>query len=111
MSYRNRVIYEWLVDELNGDGDIVDTQYYDTFYQAVAAQWAALGSCSNGNNYEVGLIRYVGNDVDGEVDRQYAYTVCNELPEFFDGGAKVPVRFHCEITNWRNENVVFKGFR
>jgi hypothetical protein len=37
------------------------------------------------------------NEHDGLVDRQWAYPEAGKLPEDFDRGAKVPVRFHREF--------------
>jgi len=92
--------YEWLVDELDNDGDIVDTEFFNSYSDAVKHKVHAQVLGNNGNNFEIGIIRYVGNDIDGEKDRQYAYMSNNKLPTEMDGGASVPKRFHIEVEKY-----------
>jgi len=78
-----RTTYEWVAENTNSDGDIVDTCGHDTL--AAAKSVAALPGCA----VVISLRRDVGDDRLGIVDRQQAYAgdVC------FDGGAAIPKRF------------------
>lgn len=83
MAYKGQqTYYEWTVEVENEDGDIVDSYFFDTLAEAVNFGSGALG-----------LVRNVGSDSEGVEDRQWAYPVDDKLPDFFDGGAKVPSRF------------------
>ena len=46
---------------------------------------------------DVGLVRDLGDDLEGIVDRQWVYIEDGKLPERFEGGAKVPARFHKQL--------------
>lgn len=83
MAYKGQqTYYEWTVEEENDDGDIVDSFFFDTLAEAVK-----FGSGT------IGLVRNAGSESEGVEDRQWAYPVDGKLPDFFDGGAKVPGRF------------------
>jgi hypothetical protein len=94
------VTIEWLVEQLedsSADADIIDTSVFDTLEEARAfAVHCELPT-------RLGLVRDRGNDLEGIVDRQWAYVVAGALPERFDwggdeeGGALVPARYHREL--------------
>ncbi len=89
MAYR--VTYEWTVERQDEHGDIFDTRSYDTLAEAkadAANQEAA-------DSVEICLVRDVGNDIVGIVDRQWAYPDANgKLPCCFGDGAAIPKRFN-----------------
>lgn len=90
-----RTVYEWVVDEVDEHGDVVDVNGHDTAASALAA--AKQPAVAPAVRLEVGLARNVYN-VDGDLlDRQWAYLEAGALPTEFDGGAKVPARFRQEL--------------
>lgn len=93
---RNRVAYEWLVEQLDASGDILDVSHPATAAEAIA---------HFGPGYRIGLVRDLGNDVDGVVERLWAYAGNDgHLPLGFEdstgeqAGVKVPRRYD---TEWR----------
>lgn len=88
------VRYEWLVEEVDEHGDIIDTYTWDT---ASAMFDAMRESIAAGLCYHFGIVRDTVRD-DGElIDRQWAYAENGKLPDEFDGGAKVPKRMVTEF--------------
>jgi hypothetical protein len=92
--------YEWLIETLEcdcEDADIAEVNHHDTLAEARA--WAA----SIEGPHRIGLVRDVGNDLEGITDRQWAYLdAAGRLPEFFHDGVdftdtRVPKRFHVEV--------------
>jgi len=82
MSEKTKTTYEWVAEKLDEHGDIEDCFYVDTREDA-----KSIGG-------EIALCRRVHYVEDGdEAERQYAYLENEELPDEFDGGAKVPKRF------------------
>lgn len=94
------VIYEWIVETLESatddDPDILEVHHTDTLAEARA--WAATIE----EPTRIGLVRDVGNDIEGLTDRAWAYLENGKLPETFtygadeDSGIHVPKRFHRE---------------
>lgn len=89
--------YEWIVETLDDDGDdIMEVDHFDTY--AEARDYAAKQARAS-----VGLVRDVGNDVEGLTDRLWAYVVDGKLPEVFEQGhdmpteVRVPKRFAQEV--------------
>lgn len=90
------VAYEWTVETLDGpEDDIVDNDFFDRFREALSRA-AALRA--EGKRVEIGLVRSVWNNLDGDLeDRQWAYLEDGLLPTQFDGGAIIPKRFFIEV--------------
>jgi hypothetical protein len=100
------VTYEWGIEtlaespsEANGfDPDIVDTDFRDELRDL---PWPS------GDRERLVLVRHVGNDVEGETDRLWAYVdqESKSLPRFFEAGGgeetsvEVPKRFHRTIAS------------
>ena len=99
---KSDVTIEWLVEELDSNGDIYNVIHCDTYAAATkAAGWSD-------SETDIGLVRDRGNKVDGLLDRQWAYLQDGKLPErFSDSGGNegplVPPRYHLEIqrSKWR----------
>ena len=86
------VTYEWTalqMSDSNPGADIVENCACDTLADALATaeQWS---------HSLIELVRDVGNEADGITYRQWALLTNGKLPNEFDGGAKVPKRFHDE---------------
>lgn len=87
------ITYEWVVETFDKDDpnkddpEIVDTNAYDTYPEALKAahQEDTLG-------WRICLTRNVGNDVDGLQDRLWAYIdyTTLTLPEYFEVGGGEP---------------------
>jgi hypothetical protein len=95
------VSIEWLVEEIDRDGDIIDVHHLDSYAEAL--EHARFCRAERDVKTSIGLVRDRGNDVEGLVDRQWAYVDHGKLPERFDwgggedGGAIVPAKYHREI--------------
>lgn len=90
---RNKISYEWVFEEYDNNGDIIDPLFSD---KLIDAQREAEGCFTH--EYEIALVRNEGTEEDGLQVREYAYiTAEGELPEEFDDGYKVPQRFHKEL--------------
>ena len=50
---------------------------------------------------ELGLVYHLGNEVDGELERDYAYVEDGKLPTHFPHGRKIPQRFHKELAAYQ----------
>lgn len=93
---RPKVSYEWCWEVTDEYGDIVDCGYYEAFAECREDAPA---------DADIALVQRRGNDIIGdEGDRGYAYTEIGAhgigltLPDYLDNGAKVPQRFHKEVT-------------
>jgi len=115
---RNKVSYEWSIQTIN---TISHDVYVNEFENKLAGYDAddlrdAIKRRHNKSRthegYQLVLIRYFGNEDDGEQDREYAevhqaFEVIDgnaipinnkwQLPVRFDEGNKVPQRFHNEL--------------
>lgn len=91
MAYKGQeTYYEWGAEHNDDDENINDCDFFDKLADAVAFIAGVPG-------WEIVLVRNVGSDSEGVEDRQWAYPDADgNLPEHFDGGAKVPQRFHKE---------------
>lgn len=92
---RNEVWYEWDMEEYDAEGvDILDHDFREKLSE--------LGLPVNSNQKLV-LVRYEGNDAEGETDRLWAYVKDNMLPKRFSNAfdretmVEIPQRFHREI--------------
>ena len=90
---KTKVTYEWIFEELDEDGNIVDCDFSDTLTSAN----------NNLDGYDFGLVRNEGNEVYGITDRYWAYVKDGKLPEYFQNGGghtikiKVPQKYHKEL--------------
>jgi len=91
---KNKVSYEWTFDELNDDGDIVDSDGVMTLSERPNLRLD--------NQLMLALTRNVGNDIDGLLERSYAYvdTDTMTLPHEFDDGYVVPQKYRLELMRW-----------
>lgn len=91
---KNKVAYEWVFDELDEDGDIIDSDGVMTLNERP--------NLRIGDGLMLALTRNVGNDIDGLIDRSYAYVdeETMALPAEFDNGYSVPQRYRLEFVRW-----------
>ena len=102
-NVRNKVNYEWVWEysDSGEDRDIYDLEHGDTLINLGQSRLDQYKGEITEHGYlivraELALIRDVGNDLEGLLDREYAYVKNNELPEFI-GGSKVPQKYHKEL--------------
>jgi len=86
------ISYEWVFEEYDKAGDIVDPLFSDTLTEALSNE-------PENESHEVGiaLVRSEGDNIDGLQVREYAYIRVGRLPVEFDDGYKIPQRFHREV--------------
>lgn len=90
-------VYEWLVEEMDGE-DISDVNYFDSYAEARAAA---------GDLDKVALHKAVNNrhgDPEDLAVSAYAYVEAGKLPDTFDNGDQVPKRFAKEVGQYGAAN-------
>lgn len=107
---RNKVEYEWANEAVDSYGDC------DPYHAENLSYCNAPTNKPNadGETLDLVLVRDEHNDWHGLVNRQWAYVEDGVLPDKFDGGAKVPKRFHTEFDRWfgklkKNERFNYEG--
>mgnify|MGYP006919677575 CR=1 FL=1 len=107
MATSRRTHYEWLVEEIDAHGDILDIHHADTFADVWA--WSQRYPPSGDVvRHDIGLTRRIYEYFDGEcggmIDLEWAYLEDGVLPERFadSGGCEtvaVPKRFRQDVQN------------
>lgn len=89
-----RIEYEWVVEELDDEGDILDVNHWDEADLPAALDYAQ-DLRDHGKSVDVGLVRYeldTHADEPDETSREYVYADPDgALPVFFGSGVKVPL--------------------
>ena len=91
------ISYEWIVEQIDASGEIVDTDGYPSAVEAIRAMRRPLPT---GDAYDFGLTRSVGDNDVGLTGRSWAYVADGKLPErATDGDANgaIPARYHAEL--------------
>ncbi len=88
-------IYEWDYETVDENGDVEDH-----FHANKLSEYS-----EDAKTDTLVLVRSVGNEIDGLIEREWAYVKDGKLPEYFQDanereGAKVPVRFHDELAQY-----------
>ena len=107
---RDSIWYEWVIEEIIVHGhdehgiieDIEENFFGDklTDYYLNEVRDAIEKRRISGEETKytmLGIIYHLGNEDDGELDRDYAYVDEGKLPECFEFGRKIPQRFHKEL--------------
>lgn len=115
---RTRICYEWDLETVDNDGDVVDHNHVDRASELLATmqRW---GKPPEGQHYRLALVRDERESWDGEpgalIDRNWAYIetrignpAYGQLPECFSAAGpsgmvplpnmRVPKRLHTELT-------------
>jgi len=93
------VYYEWDIEWVDpASGDILDHDHAARLDEYPQVKMDSI----DGDARVLVLVRMVGNDLDGETDRSWAYAERDDdgllaLPAETDGGGHVPNRFHAEL--------------
>lgn len=89
-EYKKFLCYEWCLETVNEDGDIIDLEFADKLIDFPRGR----------EGRRLALVRSVGDDDEGLIDREYAYPKGDALPDCFDGGTCIPKRFRAELKRW-----------
>jgi len=82
-----KTVYEWSYETLDENGDIIDVDFSDRL--------------KNNNASKICLIKRIGDEIDCEKNRWYAYIEDNRLPKYFNNSlAKVPQKYHNELQKY-----------
>jgi len=87
------ITYEWVVEELDQYGDIVDVNHYDTLKDA---RWYEEYLRHRRAKVDVGLVRFDYSNDGAHLDKGWAYFTDGKLPVEFDNGEKVPKKYIAE---------------
>jgi hypothetical protein len=88
------ISYYWDVETVDINDDVQDHHQGDlTYLIAVFGDIILTGQ----DETRLVLVRDKENDVDGLVNRQWAYVEDGELPETFDGSAIIPAKIKAEF--------------
>jgi len=113
-----RVFYEWDIEAIqikdlpasHGDpiGEICDHDFRDPADGGLNAYPAGTFATIDGPHERPGVQLHLVLVRDAELSREWAYTTRNaagglELPDTFDEGSKVPLRFKTELARWQRE--------
>ena len=86
--------YEWVVESMVGE-DVDGLEHFDNFPAALAVFNQPLDA--EDTRRGLALLKHLGNDWEGRVHTGYAYVIDGVLPETFDDGTDVPLRFGNEV--------------
>lgn len=115
---RNSVWYEWVIETIivyhasyeysERIEDIEENDFQDELidYFSDDLRDAIEKRTLPGYDYaytKLGLVYHLGNEVDGELERDYAYLDDRKLPSHFPGGRKIPQRFHKELAAFQKK--------
>jgi hypothetical protein len=114
---RDSVWYEWVIETIivhdefyDGERiwDIEDNNFGDklTNYYGYEVRDAIEKRTLPGYDYaytRLGLLYHLGNDVDGEIERDYAYLDDGNLPSHFPHGREIPQRLHKELAAYQKK--------
>ena len=92
--------YEWTVETVDSYGDINQCEFFARLEDCMFPVYG---------HYDIGLVRYVGDELDGEQSRSYAYIKNGQLPNRFDNGRTIPARFHEELKSWCYRDKLARG--
>ena len=99
------VHYEWSAELVDADGDIGHTEFCATYKEIVPV---AAGMEEAGHTVRIVLVRdddnngkswaYLGEDLPGALPYYFTDAMCCDV-------AKVPARFHCQVTGYHRYGV------
>ena len=96
MNIKSKIFYEYKVELINADDDVIDCRFHTNIFDALADQ----DLINDAVRIDLCLVRDT-HESDGEfTDRQHAYIIYNHarcVPEIFDGNALVMAHHRYEI--------------
>lgn len=89
---RNKIVYEWCYETVDEHGDIIDHHFEDKL----------ISFMNSDKTDTLVLVRDEGNEIEGLVNRTWAYVKDDMIPKYFRNDydiedCKVPKRFHVEL--------------
>ena len=91
-----KTTYEWAIEYRDEHGDVEELDHFEKTVEALTVFKKEAGPA------DLVLVRDTWDIVQENLEtRQWAYFENGRLPVNFDGGAKVPERFHKAIVNHR----------
>jgi len=94
--------YEWVIECYTDDEyqDITDVNYTNTdqLDYSIDDFFAP-----EGHKVRLALVRKIGNEVAGELDRMYAYVINDTLPVTFEDGVTIPKKYHKALSKFINK--------
>jgi len=101
--FRKETTYEWDFETVDEHGDVEDHQWWNTLKRNPYARPDDI----NCTTKPLCLIRDVGSEGEGLIDRSWAYVTRDNdgllvLPEYTDSDDKVPMKYHAELKAWQS---------
>ena len=95
---RDRSDYEWAIRTFTIDGDITNNE----FSESLGWFWddELRNAITEADDTRLELVRYVGNEAEGCKDIDYAEIFNAQLQDTFQGGHRVPKRYHEELARF-----------
>lgn len=92
---RDKFIYEWVIRTFDESDDIVDND----FDESLNGYWAddVYHGLAKDDGRALELVKYIGNDIEGTKEIEYAEIRHGHLEPEFSDGSRVPRRFHAEL--------------
>lgn len=103
------VIYEWVIEDIEENGDIVDANYAATLAALLRCRSVDLGALPE--SVDIGISRAVYDDYDAMIEQYYAYVdkSTGNLPQIFEeNSCSLPCRFHKELDTLKSASEMFK---
>lgn len=89
-------LYEWTLEEIDRESeDIIDSDFSNTL--------ESFKRYFNDSNFDIGLVLDEGNEIEGVINREWAYIKNNSLPEYFSNSYgeetnnKVPNKYKIQL--------------
>lgn len=92
---RDKIDYEWAIRTFTLDGDITHSE----FSEGLGWFWddELRNAITEADDTRLELVRYTGNEAEGCKDIDYAEIFDGELQGTFQGGHRVPKRYHEQL--------------
>tara|TARA_S200002703_G_scaffold159912_1_gene175428 strand:+ start:2204 stop:2545 length:342 start_codon:yes stop_codon:yes gene_type:complete len=99
---RNTTEYEWDIEMVDKHGDILDHDFSDKLQSLkIHSEYPHNWQDEKIVSRELTLVKSVGNEYQGVVERTWAYINTDGLPSEFENGDSVPKRFAAEFARNR----------
>ena len=92
---RDRIDYEWAIRTFTIDGDITNNE----FSESLGWFWddELRNAITEADDTRLELVMYIGNEAEGCKEIDYAEIFDGELQDTFQGGHRVPKRYHEQL--------------
>ena len=90
---RNKIIYEWAAEIVDEHGDIIDPIYCDSLEEALEVD---IGQFPEAVRKDIALVKYIGNEYDSELAREYFYIKDSTLQPN-ECGELAPAKYRAKV--------------